>query len=476
MHVFESLAILCYVFALLLIAIFSYKKNQSSTDFIIGGRKMNFWLTALAAHASDMSSWIFMGYPMKIFTTGFSNIFIAIGLIVFMFLNWKFVASKLRIETENYQAMTFSSFFESRFSDASGMIRLLSALISFIFYSIYISAGFYGLGLLLESLFQIPYSIGVTIGCLIVVPYLFVGGYITLAWTDFFQGLFLLVVIILVPIFAAYSIGGFSEIFIKLKEAHFFSGILPEVSFFGILMVISTFFSWGLGYFGQPHIVTKFMGIKNPKDTVKSKWVGMSWQTMTLFASTLIGMVAIEFFQGQNFDPQLIFVQMVKSLFSPFIAALILCAILGTTITLADSQILVLASSITEDLYKRILRKDASSRELVWVSRISILLVGFFSYLLALKKFSTIYQLVETAWFGLGSSFGPLLLFSLYSKKVTKQGAIAGMLTGSFLSICLPILNYFLYFDYPPMIGAFLGSCFAIVIVSHYSAPRTFSP
>ncbi len=466
MHLVEMLAIGFYLAILVLIAIFSYQKNQTSSDFIIGGRKMNFWLTALAAHASDMSSWIFMGYPMLIYRAGFSNISVAIGLIIFMFLNWKYVAAKLRRETEKYQAMTFSSYFESRFSDTSGTIRVLSAVMCFIFYSIYISAGFYGLGLLMESLFNIPYTIGVTLGFLIVIPYLFVGGYITLAWTDFFQGMFLLAVILFVPSFAIVKTGGFLELISFLNQQNFFSNLIPGNQFLGILILLMTMVSWGLGYFGQPHIVTKFMGINKAEETKKSKWVGMSWQTITLTASTLIGMVAIKYFGTIDFDPQLIFVNMVKSLFSPFISALILCAILGTTITLADSQILVLASSLTEDFYRRILRKQASSKELLFVSRLSIFFVGLFSYLVALQKFSTIFSLVEFAWFGLGSSFGPLILFSLYSKKTTRQGAIAGIIAGGSISLIAPLINYLGSYSLPPMIPAFFGSCFAIYFVS----------
>lgn len=475
MHSNEILAIASYLSVLILIAIFSYRKNQSSSDFIIGGRKMNFWLTALAAHASDMSSWIFMGYPVLIYKNGISNIFIAIGLIIFMFLNWKLVSAKLRRETEKYQAMTFSSYFESRFQDTSGLIRLLSALMCFVFYSIYISAGFYGLGLLLESLFQIPYAIGVSLGCAIVIPYLFVGGYITLAWTDFFQGMFLLLVILFVPVFATEKIGGFQELITQLSSIDFFSNLIPSHSLYGLMMVIFTMISWGLGYFGQPHIVTKFMGIENPDDTRKSKWVGMSWQTITLAASTLIGMVAIPYFQNVDFDSQLIFVNMVKDLFSPFVSALILCAILGTTITLADSQILVLASSLTEDFYKRILRKSASSKELLLVSRLSILFIGLFSYFVALQKFSTIFNLVEFAWFGLGSSFGPLILFSLYSKTVNKYGAVAGIVSGGSLSILMPFVNELAGITISPMIPAFFGSCLAIYSVSKITSKRSIS-
>src|SRR3990167_895867 len=194
------LAIALYIAILFLIGFFSYKGHQTSNDFLIGSRSLNFWLTALSAHTSDMSSWIFMGFPAVIFVGGLFNAWFAVGLILFMFLNWYFIAPKIRMKTEEYNSLTFSSFFESRFADTSGLIRIFTAVLSFIFYSIYISAGLLGIGLLIESLFGIPYHAGITIGICIVIPYLFIGGYRTLAFLDLFQGLFLLAVIFIVPL------------------------------------------------------------------------------------------------------------------------------------------------------------------------------------------------------------------------------------------------------------------------------------
>lgn len=465
-------AIFCYLTALVCIAFFSYKKNQTSSDFIIGGRGMSFWLTAFAAHASDMSSWIFMAYPLMIYQNGLSRIFVAIGLILFMFLNWKYVAGQLRLESEKYQAMTFSSYFESRFHDTSGSLRILSAVMCFIFYSIYISAGFYGLGLLLNQLFDIPFSIGLSLGLFIVVPYLFAGGYVTLAWTDFFQGLFLIGVILFVPWTATDDFGGFQKLLSDLKTRDFFDTLLPESSIQGLLSPLILALSWGLPYFGQPHIVTKFMGIKNPKETVKSQWLGLTWQTITLAASTWVGIIAIPLFINPDFDPQLIFIKMVKNLFTPFFGSLILCAILGTTITLANSQILVLASSLTEDFYRRIFKKEASSHELLKVSRWNILIVTLIAYGIALTHFSTISGLVEFAWFGLGSSFGPLILFAIYDRKANRYGAIAGILTGGLMALFIPFANHLSQWNLPTMIIAFLSSSAMIALVSRCTQPR----
>ena len=468
MIITEILAIAIYLAILVGIAIASLKKNQTSKDFIIGGRGLNFWLTALAAHASDMSSWIFMGYPVVLFASGSSKIWLALGLIIFMFINWQWIAPKIRVATEKYDAMTFSSFFESRFADQSGGLRILTAVMSLLFYTIYISASFNGLGLLFETLFHFPYWIGLTLGVLIVTPYLFVGGYVTLAWTDFFQGLFLLLVILLVPAVATYHLGGIAPITSALDAKQFFASFIPHHSFKGFISVLFLMMSWGLGYFGQPHIITKFMGIRDVKEIKKSKRVGMSWQVLILGSATLIGMVAIAFFKDGIADQQLIFVNMVRAIFNPFVATFILCAMIGATLTHADSQLLVLASSLTEDFYKRIFRKNASSRELLAVSRISILIVAIIAYLIALHPNQSIFQLVEYAWFGLGSAFGPLLIFSLYSKRANKYGAYAGVISGGVIAAMWPLISETI----PTLILGFGVSSLMIWLVSTFTQGR----
>lgn len=212
MYAYEFLAIGIYFTLLLTIGIISYRRNQTASDFIIGGRSMNYWLTALAAHASDMSSWLFLGYPATIFTLGIPGAWTAIGLIFFMFLNWQFIAPKIRVATEKFNTLTLSSFFESRFGDTSGLIRVFSALMALLFYTIYISAGLTGLGLLLETLFEIPYQYGILLGIFIVIPYVFLGGFVTLAWIDLFQGIFLMCVILAVPFYLLPKVGGLAQL------------------------------------------------------------------------------------------------------------------------------------------------------------------------------------------------------------------------------------------------------------------------
>lgn len=437
----EILPISIYLAILLTIGIWSHRRRQTSIDFIIGGRSLNFYVTALAAHASDMSSWLFMGFPAAIYLGGIFNAWYAIGLTFFMFLNWALVAPRLRKQTEKYNSLTLSSFFESRFQDTSGLIRIFTAAMFFIFYTVYISAGLVGLGLLLETLFNIPYTIGTMVGILMIIPYLCLGGYRTLAWLDLFQGLFLMVVIVAVPLIVLPKINGVTGISAALNANQLPRSLLPDFKPATLWKVFIGFFGWGLGYFGQPHIITKFMGIRKVKEIPKSMAIGVSWQIITMSAATLIGLTALAYFKGALSNPELAFILMVKESFVPLIASFVLCAILAATVSTMDSQVLVLVSSLTEDVYKRIFRKTASSRELIWISRLFVLLVAGIAFLFAFFRINTIYELVFYAWTGLGSSFGPLILFSLYSKKANRYGAWAGILSGGLTAFIWPLFN-----------------------------------
>ncbi|MGE5196568.1 MAG: sodium/proline symporter [Anaerolineae bacterium] len=479
MFLYELLAVVFYLMILIFIGFVSYQRHLSASDFIIGNRSLNYWLTALAAHASDMSSWLFLGYPAVIFTSGLISAWAAIGLIIFMFLNWQFVAPKIRVATEQFNSLTFSSFFESRFADTSGIIRVFTAVMSLIFYTIYISSGLVGLGLLIENLFGINYYIGILIGIFIVVPYVFTGGYVTLAWIDFFQGLFLMCVIILVPLYILPHVGGFQGIFQAIHTKNISSSLIPNFSADTLLQIVMTTAGWGLGYFGQPHIVTKFMGIKNVHEISKSKLIGMSWMTISLCAATLVGLVGIAYFPKGLSDPEQVFIEIVRDNFHPFLIGLILCAVLAATINAMSSQVLVLSSSLTEDFYKRIFRKNASSQELLLVSRLGVIVVAFIAFAIAYSKTSTIYSLVLYAWSGLGSSFGPLLILSLYSKRINKHGAWAGILSGGLIAGVWPYVNQFIAISIPSMLPGFIVSIVCIILFTYLlpdKYPHTHKP
>jgi sodium/proline symporter len=463
MYIYEVSAIVIYFLILLTIGYFSYRKSMSVDDYIIGNRSMNYWLTALSAHASDMSSWLFLAYPAAIFSKGLLAAWTAIGLITCMYLNWQWIAPKIRVATEQYNSLTFSSFFESRFGDTSGLIRVFSALILVVFYTIYISAALTGMGDLLTSLFNIQYGIAILIGIIIVIPYVFIGGYKTLAWIDLFQGFFLLGVIIFVPLYLLGGVGGFNGISKSFEMHHLARSLIPDFSSSTIIAIISMTLGWGLGYFGQPHIVTKFMGIKKVSEINKSKWLGMSWMTLSLAAATLVGAVGVPFFNGYLADPEEVFIKMVQASFIPFIVGFVLCAVMAATINAMSSQVLVLTSSLTEDFYKKVFHPRASSKELLLISRLGVILVGTVAFFIAFRKTSTIYALVNYAWSGIGSSFGPLVILSLYSKRVNKYGAWAGILAGGMTAGVWPFFNSTIF----PMIPGFFASLFLNIIISH---------
>lgn len=468
----EFIAVFLYFGALIYVAVASYKKQHSDTDFIIGNRSLNFWMTALAAHASDMSSWLFMGYPAMIYLLGMQQAWTGIGLLIFMFLNWQLIAPRVRIATEAYNSLTFSSFFESRLGDTSGTIRIFTAIMLFVFYTIYISAALVGMGLVLNTLFGIEYHYGVIIGILIVVPYVFIGGYTTLAWIDLCQGLFLLAVIIFVPLYLLPAVGGFNGISSAIQTKHLTSSLIPNFKTDSLFDIFFLTIGWGLGYFGQPHIITKFMGIKNVKDINKSKLVGMSWMVLALSAATLVGLVGIAFFNRPLADESEVFIQMVKNSFHPFLVGLILCAVFAATINAMSSMVLVLSSSLTEDIYKKVFHPRASSKELLFVSRMGVILVSVIAFIIAFGKIDTIYGLVLYAWSGLGASFGPLLLLCLYMKKINKYGAWTGIIAGGLVAALWPLVEKKFPIDIPPLPPAFAVSMLSIWLVSRLTTHK----
>lgn len=462
----EVVTFFTYFAVILAIAFFSYQKQKSDTDFIIGNRSLNFWLTALSAHASDMSSWLFLGYPALIFTTGLFSAWAAIGLTTFMFLNWQFIAPKIRVATEQSNSLTLSSYFETRFADTSGSIRLISAFMSVLFFTFYISSGLVGLGVLVESLFNLNYFIGISIGLLIVVIYVFMGGYKTVAWIDLFQGFFLLGVIVFIPTYLIWHLHGIGPVLKAVQTKGLSTSLFPDFSLHTWTQILFNAAGWGLGYFGQPHIITKFMGIRCVTDMHKAKWLGISWQAIALSAATVIGLLGVYFFPQGLANSEQVILNIVKSTLAPFFAGLVLCAILAATTNVMAAQILVVASNLSEDFYKRLFRRHASSKELLWVSRASVVFIALVGFVIAYFKVTTIYELVLYSWSGLGASFGPLLLLSLYVKKINKYGAFSGILIGGITAAIWPYLDKMWHTDIPSLIPGFTLSCLAIFGVS----------
>lgn len=465
-------AFFTYFLILLAIGLITRKKQSSSADFIVGNRSLSFWVTALTAHASDMSAWLFMAFPAAIFIKGVPGLWMAFGLIVGMYLNWQFVARRLREETERLNSYTLSTYFERRFGDGSGIIRVLTAVMSLVYLTTYLGAGVYAMGLLFNSLFGINYYVGLTIATSVVMTYTFLGGFITVAWTDFCQGIFLLFVILAVAVTSYLNLPNGWQSIVDAAHAKDIPLTLFENShFYSWLTIIFLVLSWGLGYFGQPHIITKFMGIKTPSEIKKSKYLGMSWQILSLGAAGAIGLIGLAFYPEGLSDPQLVFVEIVKQLFNPLLVGFILCGMIAANMSTMDSQILVCASVLSEDLYKHIFRKNAAPHELLTASRAGVVIASVVSLIIAFFTSSSILNMVLYAWSGLGSSFGPLVLASLYDKKANRFGAIAGILVGGVVAGAWPFVNHMITdITIPSMIPGFFSGLFSILIVSRLTA------
>lgn len=427
---------LCAYVSVIMVIVFTvYRRVMSAgssyDSLVLGNRSMSYWLTALSAHASDMSDWLFMAFPAAIFAGGMLQSWIGIGLVIGMFCVWQWIAPRLRIATEKTNSVTLSTYFEKRFQDASGNIRLLSAGISLFFFAVYIAAGFKGFGFLMESVLGISYSYGILIAGLSVILYTILGGFVALAWIDAFQALFLLTVILIVPLVALVHIGGFSAVSQVAHAQRIPLSIIPT-NIHDAFVALFTLIPWAFGYCGTPHILTKFMGISDVALMHKSKYVGMTWQVIVLSAAALAGLVGIAYFPEGLVNKELVFVEMVKMIFSPLVAGFMLSAIAGATLSVVAAQILVLITTITEDLYKRI-RVHATSQELVVVYRIGILIITGLAMYIGLDKSSTIQNLVQYAWVGLGCSFGPLVIMSLFHMNINANGAYAAMIVGGAL-------------------------------------------
>jgi len=451
------IAFVIYAIALIGIGYYFSRKNESANEFMLGERSTNYFVTAVAMQASDMSHWLFLGLPAVVYAFGLIRIWEAVGLVFFMFLSWQFIAPKIRVATEKHQALTLFSYFEKKYKDSSGIIRLLSAIISVIFLTFYISSGLVALGRLFENAFGLSYQIGIFLGLGITVIYTLIGGFVAVAWCDFFQGLFAVFMIVLVPTLAYYMIGGWPVIAQAAAEKNLSLSILPAgVSIWVILDLI---FGWGPGYFGQAHLLTFFMGIDDPKKIKYAKYVGLSWQIIVLLFAIFTGIVGIAYC---NDGGELIYILLTKMLFTPLIAGFVLCAILAVTLSTLDTQILNSGAVFAEDVYLRAFNKKASSRVILFVSRLFSILVSIVAIFIAIDGSRTIYNLVNYAWSGMGSAFGPLVIASLYSNKVTRQGAISGIVAGALVSAAWPYLNTGMF----PLIPGFVSSAMAIFVVS----------
>lgn len=442
---FESLFSLgLYFSAMLGIGVYAYRKSTSDVaGYMLGGRSLSPSVAALSAGASDMSGWMLMGLPGAMYISGVSSLWIAIGLVVGAFLNYLIVAPRLRTYTEvANDSITLPDFFENRFNDNSRMLRIVSSLVIVVFFTLYTSSGIVAGGKLFESSFGINYELGLYVTAGVVVAYTLFGGFLAVSLTDFVQGCIMFVALVLVPVVAIGEVGGVSAMHLSINTIDpALLDIFSGVSLIGIISALA----WGLGYFGQPHIIVRFMAIRSIKDIPAARRIGMSWMIVSIIGAMATGFAGIAYVAKTGLkldDAETIFIVLSQILFSPLIAGFLLAAILAAIMSTISSQLLVTSSSLTEDFYKTFLHRDASDQQQVLVGRIAVFLVALVAIYLAYDRNSSILSLVSNAWAGFGAAFGPVIIGSLFWKEMTGNAALAGMITGALtvlLWIYLPI-------------------------------------
>ena len=416
-----------YLVFLMSIGVYFYQKTANLEDYLIGGRAMGSWVTALSAQASDMSGWLLMGLPGAVYLGGLSQAWIAVGLFIGTVLNWKYVAARLRVYTEKTDSMTLPSFFEDRFGDSTGLLRIISAVIILLFFTIYSASGLVASGKLFESLFNIEYTAAVIFGGLAIVLYTFLGGFMAVSWTDFFQGILMFFAITIVPAISYGKIGGMNSILEMTAENGVSLSFIPEG--FTLAAAVSAL-AWGLGYFGQPHILARFMSIDSIKKVASARKIAVIWVAISLTAAVFVGIIGIPMFPNIA-DSEKVFIEMIAKIFNPWLGGILLAAILSAIMSTIDSQLLVASSTLTEDFYNKIVKRNTSDKEKMWVGRIFVIIIAIIAFVLALNPENTVLDLVAYAWAGLGAAFGPAVLFALFSKKTSWQAVLSGMLIGT---------------------------------------------
>ncbi|HEF3485003.1 TPA: sodium/proline symporter PutP [Campylobacter coli] len=463
-----AIMFVAYAALMLYIGFYFYRQNKNTEDYFLGGRSLGPVVSALSAGASDMSGWLLMGLPGALYASGLIESYIAVGLSIGALLNWSFVAKRLRIYTSVIaNSITIPDYFETRFDDDKHILRIVCAIVILIFFTFYVSSGLVGGAKLFEATFGIRYEYALTTGTLIIVAYTFLGGYKAVCWTDLLQGLLMMGALIVVPAVMLYHLGGFGEAMAVIEEIK--PNALSMGEGIGALSIVSAL-AWGLGYFGQPHILVRFMSIRSTKDIPAATFVGISWMVISLIGACFIGLLGIAYvhkFELTLQDPEKIFIVMSQLLFNPWIAGILLSAILAAIMSTASSQLLVSSSTIAEDFYKRIFNKEASSKTVMNLGRIGVLLVALVAFVISTDKESSVLSIVAYAWAGFGASFGSVMLFSLFWSRMTRIGAILGMITGAVMVVLWK--NYLAeFFNFPiyEIVPGFVAASAVIIIAS----------
>lgn len=487
------LALLSYMAFMLYIGLKASKKNSSADDFYLGGRKLGPYVTAMSAEASDMSSWLLMGLPGVALLTGIAGnttgiaeaIWTAVGLAVGTYLNWLLIARRIRVYSEKTNSSTVPSFFSDRFGDKKGILTAIAAVVIIVFFVPYTASGFSGIGKLASSIFGVDYHAAMIVGAAILLIYTVIGGFLAASTTDLYQSIFMTVSLFVIICFGVESAGGLEQIKASIlalpgveSVASYFNPMGTDGASYGALPIASTL-AWGLGYFGMPHILLRFMAIEDKEKLKVSRRVATVWVVISMAIAIFIGVVGLNFvlqnglLLQEGFDAERIVIYMADAIasldsFGAIVAGLIISGIIASIMSTADSQLLAASSSVSENIVKRFFWKSMSERAQMWLARGTVIAISAVAMLLAWDQNSSVFRVVSFAWAGFGAAFGPLVILALFWRRTTKWGAFAGILTGGTMVfvwkyLIAPIGGVFAIYELLP---AFVLSTAAIVIVS----------
>ena len=454
-----------YVLVMLGIGWKTSRQTRSSLDFFLADRSLKAWVTAISSTASSESAWAVLGTVGLAYKEGLSAIWFLPGCLMGYLINWFFIAEKIRKRSEEIQAVTLPDYIENYFNDKNHLLRLISVIIIFSCMIAYVAAQFTAIGKTFDAVFGVPHILSITIGGSIVLGYTMMGGVRAVAWTDFIQGLIMVFGLIVLSIAAMSSLGGFPEMLIEIEknspETLEWMGGKSTTVFIGSMVGL---LGIGLGYPGQPHVVTRYMAAKDTQAIQNGTWIALGWGLLMYSSSILLGICGQVLFPGLE-DPEHLFQKAAEQLLPNVLTAIVLTGVLSAIMSTISAQILVAASTVAHDIYSKILNQSLSNEKIIFVSRLTVLLLGLGAMFIALGENRVIFWFVLFAWSGLGASFGPLILFTLYWKKVTRQGAIAGMLTGFGITLVWKIsgLSDSVIYELVP---AFLLSSISIYFVS----------
>lgn len=457
-----------YLLLMVMIGLYAYRSTNNLSDYILGGRRLGSVVTALSAGASDMSGWLLMGLPGAMYLSGLSEGWIAVGLVAGAYLNWRLVAGRLRVQTEhNGDAQTLPDYLTHRFEDHSGVLRVISAVVILVFFTIYCASGIVAGARLFEGTFGMSYSTALWAGAAATIAYTFIGGFLAVSWTDTVQATLVIFALILTPVMVILATGGLDVSLLAIEAVqpgHF--DVLKNTTFIGIVSLLG----WGLGYFGQPHILTRFMAADSVKSITRARRISMAWMILCLVGTCAVGFFGVAYYAVvpqvdalTPGNPEQVFIELAKLLFNPWIAGVVLSAILAAVMSTLSTQLLVCSSALTQDIYKVFLHKSASQRVLVWVGRGMVLAVALIAIAIAADPDNRVLSLVSYAWAGFGAAFGPVILLSVLWKGMSRDGALMGILVGA---LTVLIWKQFAFFGLYEIIPGFLFATVAIVVIS----------